>query len=722
MAVAEHLAHQLQHHDDRAFVGQFGNDIGDVHSVSENALGGEIVPEFRFLHQLLEVQEEQQGREEPADEVSAGPGLDHEGQGGDDENLAGGEDGGQSSADFSHVAGEKQEERGIEVGVADEVVAFLPVLEQGLEVEEGQAEEELEEEHGVEDAQVLRADVAEEEAEPGLHEHEFQQHAAHHSGHEASGHEQEDLPHRQPELVEEDEGQDDDGAVVHHAGKEEEPQEGAFPVFQEVLEPVDEDDHGQGLTNLVHVADDEEAGVVGAEAQQRIEGELLQALHQKADGEGRDGQEVEVDVVPDALQEDGEEVEAVFGIAFLFVVPLPEGVGLVVEEGDVVDGVGAALAPETDEEDHADRDGRQDEVALADPAEVDEKQYRQQEEDERIDVHGYLLCLGGGEAAHERGVEPGTAQQTAPQTAFEVEVGAADAEGTETAQTAVLFLFQGEGDAAEEEPVDAEELVGVDPLAGCLVVGAVGGVAGAFNLDNLLPAADGFQHLLVAAGGGDAAFPVEVVVDTHIAEGHAADVFVEVEGELVVLVDDAFGEAHRMAGEELPAHEEEPGADAHGVVADVGLARDDLAHRLPGGVEACRALVGPDVAVVEGQQVEVEGVGLVEQVFQHPALDVVVRVDEPDVFAAGMRDAEVAGRAQAAVGLVHEDQVGELPAELFDQGDGAVLRTVVHHDDFIVLAGDVLLFQGTDAPFHVAFHVVDGYDEGETDHSFLIFL
>ena len=266
MAVAEHLAHQLQHHDDRAFVGQFGNDIGDVHSVSENALGGEIVPEFRFLHQLLEVQEEQQGREEPADEVSAGPGLDHESQGGDDENLAGGEDGGQSSADFSHVAGEKQEERGIEVGVADEVVAFLPVLEQGLEIEEGQAEEELEEEHGVEDAQVLRADVAEEDAEPGLHEHEFQQHAAHHSGHEASGHEQEDLPHGQPELVEEDEGQDDDGAVVHHAGKEEEPQEGAFPVFQEVLEPVDEDDHGQGLSDLVHVADDEEAGVVGAEA------------------------------------------------------------------------------------------------------------------------------------------------------------------------------------------------------------------------------------------------------------------------------------------------------------------------------------------------------------------------------------------------------------------------------------------------------------------------
>ena len=100
-----------------------------------------------------------------------------------------------------------------------------------------------------------------------------------------------------------------------------------------------------------------------------------------------------------------------------------------------------------------------------------------------------------------------------------------------------------------------------------------------------------------------------------------------------------------------------------------------------------------------------------DELLQVVCIDPVVGIAEGQVFAPGVFDTRVAGRAQSSVGFVDDPDPGVFPGIAVADFARGVLAAVVDEQDFVIL--ETLLQQAVQAGAQVGFHVVNRNDDGD---------
>ena len=98
--------------------------------------------------------------------------------------------------------------------------------------------------------------------------------------------------------------------------------------------------------------------------------------------------------------------------------------------------------------------------------------------------------------------------------------------------------------------------------------------------------------------------------------------------------------------------------------------------------------------------------------------DIIVGIDECDIFSVRLVQSSVARRAQSTVFRAMDDTESSVfPYPCVTKGSASVRRTIVHEDDFVVL--HVLPCYAFQAEVKVGFHLIYRDDDGEFHASFL---
>lgn len=163
------------------------------------------------------------------------------------------------------------------------------------------------------------------------------------------------------------------------------------------------------------------------------------------------------------------------------------------------------------------------------------------------------------------------------------------------------------------------------------------------------------------AGGGDAAGAEAVVVEGVGDDFDALGVVADLGGEEVVLVEDAFAETQVVVFEEGSTVATEDDAD-EGEVAWEECTGVVVVHAcgVGGWGEGVGGVVGTS-GIVEASPREAEQVFAAEVAIEHlegVGLQVVVAIEEEDIFAAGVVESRIACSREATVGAVDGLDVG----------------------------------------------------------------
>ncbi|SCD75284.1 hypothetical protein GA0115236_120814 [Streptomyces sp. IgraMP-1] len=239
-------------------------------------------------------------------------------------------------------------------------------------------------------------------------------------------------------------------------------------------------------------------------------------------------------------------------------------------------------------------------------------------------------------------------------------------------------------------------------------------------LDHLVECAQEIELADIAdlrEGGGDPA-PVENTVKAGHREGFRLAVQPP-DPRAVLGGPQSVPETQDAGVEQPPVVDPRPGVrvvDRGGAVG--GEDRVEGAQRhLAAAVRHPVDLAGPPrhLDVVDADEVRPQSLGGVEELAAVAGGVPVVPVQERQVGAAGRVQAGVAGRREAAVGLVGEQHgAGHLLHGPFQQVPGAVRRTVVDQEEFDIVPR--VRLQAAQSVGRELPHVVERHDDGELDH------